>query len=187
MNELGKRTVSRSGRSGRSAGIWSGRSGSTASIAGRSGSDSVISGNLPDSSALHVDEQRGRAAALRHQAVALLLDLTRLFAVLAADRERQGAQALLTDFLAALETEPVGRFFEAPKRFFYLIQRLRLHLDEGEFDFILNVQLGAFRRVQHALPRVASAFRANVAHAPLDFVHDLAAALLEDALEFVVP
>src|SRR4051795_6481683 len=138
-------------------------------------------------SALHVDEQRGGAAALRHQAVALLLDLTRLFAVLAADRERQRAQALLTDFLTALEAVAVGALFEAMQRFVDPVERFRLHLDEGEFDLVLDVQLGALRGVQDPLARVAGAFRAHVAHASLDFAYDLAAALLEDSLEFVVP
>src|SRR3954469_15349785 len=129
-------------------------------------------------SALHVDEQRGRASALRHQAVALLLDLARLFAVLAADRERQRPQALLADLFPALEAVPVGALFEPAKRLLDLVQRLGLHLDERELDLVLNIELGGFSRVEHTLDAAARALRAHIAHAPLHLTHHLATALL---------
>src|SRR5262245_21643353 len=115
MKELGKRTVSRSGRTGSSGGIWSGRSGSSVDApAGRSSPVSLIrSAAYPiPGSALHVDEQRCRTPALRHQAVALELHLASLLAVLAANREGQRPQSLLVDLVAALEAVAVGALFE---------------------------------------------------------------------------
>ena len=116
MNELGNRTVSRSGSTGSSGGIWNDRSASdVTSLDGRSlvfvchrNRATRCGAAYPISSALHVDEERSRAAALRHQAVALLLHLARLFTVLAADRERQRAQPALADLLTALETISVA-------------------------------------------------------------------------------
>src|SRR4029079_9166140 len=138
-------------------------------------------------SSLHVDKEGRRTAPLSHQAVALLLDLARLLAVLAAHRERQRAQALLADFLAALEAVAVGALFQAAQRLVDLVERLGLHLDERELDLVLDVQLGRFRGVEHALDGTAGAFRAHAAHPPLHLAVDLAAAFLEDALQFVVP
>src|SRR5213078_2495400 len=81
----------------------------------------------------------------------------------------------------------VGALFEPPQRFVDLVQRLRLHLDQREFDLVLNIQLRALGRVEHALDGAARALRAHVAHPALDLTHDFAAALLEDALQLVVP
>ena len=64
---------------------------------------------------LHVEEQRRCAAPRRQLALALLGVLARFLAVLAADRERQRAQALLGDFLAALEAVAVVALLE-PRR-----------------------------------------------------------------------
>src|SRR3954471_3771916 len=138
-------------------------------------------------SALHVDEERGRAAALRHQAVALLLDLPRLFTVLAADRERQRPEALLADLFTTFEAVAVGALFEPVQCLFDLVEGFRLHLDERELNLVLDVQFGTLCGVQHALARVARTLGTDIAHAPLDLAHDLAAALLEDSLEFVIP
>ncbi len=70
------------------------------------------------------------------------------------------------------------------ERLLDLVQRLRLHLDERELDVVLDVGLGALHRVQHTLVRVVRPFGSHVADLLLDLLHDLAAALLEDALEF---
>ena len=96
-------------------------------------------------------------------ALALLRDFARLFAVLAADRERQRAQPALGDFLAALEAVAERALFETAERLLDLVERLRLHLDEGELDIVLNVRLGALGRVEHALGRAVGALRAHVA------------------------
>src|SRR3954468_2995968 len=136
---------------------------------------------LPDGdSALHVDEERRGAAALRHQALALLLDLAGLLAVLAADRERKRPQAPLGNFFTAFEAVPVGALFQTVERFLDLAQRLRLHLDQGELDFVLNIRFGAFRGVQDTLDGAARALRSDIAHTLLDLAHHLAAALLEN-------
>src|SRR5207248_6867505 len=128
----------------------------------------------------------GGAAALGHQALTLLFHLARLLAVLAANRERQGAQPALADFLAALEAVAVGALFQPPKRFVDLIERFRLHLNQGELDFVLDVGLGALGGVEHALDGASGALRADVPHALLDFAHDFAAALLENILQLGV-
>src|SRR5450759_5491019 len=142
--------------------------------------------DYPIPSALHVDEERRRAAALCHQAITLLFDLARFLAVLAADREGQRAEPALADFLAALEAVPVGRLFEPPEGLVDLAERFGLHLDEREFDLILNVHLGALRGVQDALDGAPRAFGAHVAHPALHFAHNLAPALFEDLLQLVV-
>ena len=61
---------------------------------------------------LDVEEERRAAAARRELPLALFGGFPRLFAFLAADRERQGPQALLGDFLAALEAVTVGALIE---------------------------------------------------------------------------
>src|SRR5215471_9245264 len=126
MNEFGKRTVSRSGRIGSSDGIESGRS-PIESSSGLRFSRSVICsyqgapvGEIeapppaePQSQTsvgrrvLHVEEQRRGAAAALRLTLFLLGGLACLFAVLAADRERQRAETLLGNLLAALVAETV--------------------------------------------------------------------------------
>src|SRR5262245_27650755 len=81
--------------------------------------------------ALELVEPAGHPAP-RRNALALLGVLARLLAVLAADRERQGPQALLGDLLAALEAVAVGPVLEPRERLVDLVQRLGLHLDERE-------------------------------------------------------
>src|SRR5262249_34287251 len=85
-----------------------------------------------------------------------------------------------------LEAVPVGPLLEAPQGFVDTVQRLGLHLDERELDLVLDVGFGAFGRVENALNGAPGALRADVAHPTLDLAHDLAAALLEHSLQFVV-
>ena len=111
--------------------------------------------------ALHVDEQRRRATALRHQTLALLRDLACLLAILAADGERQRAQTTLGDLLAALEAVPEGPFLEASESLLDLVERLRLHLDQGELDVVLDIRFGGFRGVEHPVRRTVRALRSG--------------------------
>ena len=94
---------------------------------------------------LQVVEEAGRSAALRQRALALRRDFARLFAVLAADRERQRPQARLGDFVAALEAQAVTAVFEPCERLVDLVERFRLHLDERQLDVFLDVDLGRSR------------------------------------------
>src|SRR5688500_14383316 len=64
----------------------------------------------------HVEEERARSALLRQRALTLFGGLARLFAVLAADRERQGPQPCLRNLLAALETVAVRALVEPMQR-----------------------------------------------------------------------
>ena len=131
--------------------------------------------------ALHVDEERGVAAALRHQAFALLRSLARFLAVLAADRERQRAEPALGDFVAALEAVAEGALFETVQRFFDLVERLRLHLDERELDLVLDVgsELSAASSTPCAGLLALSVRTSRIL--PWTSLHDFAAALLENA------
>src|SRR5436190_12142366 len=148
MKEFGKSTVSRSGRIGSSDGIASGRSPLVRSsglkwsvvmairnpfyrnrnpdwVAGGEGSRAPPPAEpVSDAGILHVEEERRGAAALRVHPLPLLGDFARLFAVLAADGEGQGAQALLGDFLAAVEAVAVIALLEAAERVVDLVQRL---------------------------------------------------------------
>src|SRR5207237_9852677 len=103
----------------------------------------------------HVEEERGRPALAREHALALLGGLARLFAVLAANRERQRTQPRLGDFVAALEAVAVGPFLQTTERLVDLVERLRLHLDERELDVFLDVDLGALALVEHVVLLVA--------------------------------
>src|SRR6516225_5641060 len=87
----------------------------------------------------HVHEKRGPTATLLPDLFALGRCFASLFAVLAADRERQRAQARLGDFLAAFETVAVNAFLETTECLVDLVQRLCLHLDQGELDIFLDV------------------------------------------------
>src|SRR5215468_4545984 len=62
---------------------------------------------------LHVEEETARAAPRRHLALTLLGDLAGFLAVLAAHRERQRAQTLLGNLLAAFVAVAVGALLEA--------------------------------------------------------------------------
>src|SRR2546425_5325459 len=92
---------------------------------------------------LHVEEQRRSTAPLRHLALPLLGDLLGLLAVLAADGERQRAEPLLGDLLATIEAVAVVALLEAHERVVDLVERLRLHLHQGELDVLLDVGFSA--------------------------------------------
>src|SRR5579862_6039938 len=96
---------------------------------------------------LHIQEQRGGSAALRELPLPLLGGFASRLAVLAPDRERQSAQALLRNFLPALETVSVVTMLEPRQRVVDLGEGLRLHLDQRELDVFLDVGLGALDRV----------------------------------------
>ena len=119
-------------------------------------------------------------------ALALLGDLARLFAILAADRERQGPQAALGDLFAALEAVAEGVLLETAQRLLDLVERLGLHLDQRELDVVLDVRLGGLGRVEHAVRRVVRALAPDVPNLALHRAHDLAPALLEDVLQLRV-
>src|ERR1700694_3675029 len=87
---------------------------------------------------LHVEEERAGAASGRQLALAPLGNLARLFAILAADGERQSPQPLLGDFRAALETVAVIALLEARQRVVDLRERLGLHLHQGKLNIFLD-------------------------------------------------
>src|SRR5712691_1622779 len=136
---------------------------------------------------LHVEEERCGAAALRHLALALFGDLPGLLAVLAAHREGQRAQPLLSDLFAAVEAVAVVALLEPRERVVDLVERLRLHLDEREFDVLLNVGLGALDRVEHFVELAApSALSPHVPHFALVLGLNLPPTLLEHLLEVAI-
>src|SRR5205809_6308943 len=65
---------------------------------------------------LHVEKQAAGAAPRRHLALTLFGDLAGLLAVLAADGERQRAEPVFGDFLAALGAVAVGPLLETNER-----------------------------------------------------------------------
>src|SRR5215213_221624 len=85
-----------------------------------------------------IEAEAGRPP--RQDPLALGGDFARLLAVLAADGEGQRPQAARLDFLAALETAPVGAFFEPFEGLVDAVERLGLHLDQGELDLVLDVR-----------------------------------------------
>src|SRR5262245_49639861 len=140
-----------------------------------------------DAEVLHIEEQRRGAAPGVGLALATLDVLAPLLAVLAADRERKSAQTLLGDFLAAFKAVAVVALLEASDRVVDLVERLRLHLDEREFQIFLNIRLGALNRVEHLVQLPApSAFLADAANLALDLRVKLPTPTVEHLLEFGV-
>src|SRR5688500_12544434 len=131
----------------------------------------------------HVEEEIRRSA-LRHRAFALLGRLAGLFAVLAADRERQRTKTRLRDLVAALEAVAVGAVFQASQSCVDLRQCLGLHLDERELDVLLDVDFGALALIQDIALLVA--FEPDVANPTLNFGEQFPAAVFEHLLQLVV-
>src|SRR3954453_13313458 len=90
---------------------------------------------------LHIKKERGGAATRRHLTFTLLSHFPRLFTVLAADGEGKRTETLFRDFFSTLEAVAVVALFQADQRVVDLVQRFRLHLDEGELDIVLDVGL----------------------------------------------
>src|SRR5687768_8680061 len=200
MNEFGNSTVSLSGRIGSSSGIVSTRLAPGSSCKSGVSSCSFIHRpeteraacraalGLPSSrngSVRHIEEECSPATLLRLHAFPLFRRFPRLFAILAANRERQGPQTRFGDFLAALEAVAVGALFEPPERFVDLVERLRLHLNKGKFDVFLNVDFRALALVEDFA--ILAAVGADIANLALDLVHKLATALLEHLSQLVIP
>ena len=111
--------------------------------------------------------------------------LAGLLAVLAADGEGQRAQPGPGDFFAALDAVTVGPVLDARERVVNSGQRFRLHLDEGEFDVLLDSDLGGLARIEHGVI-LFRALGANIADLALHFAPDLALTLDQRPLQFVV-
>src|SRR5688572_4035565 len=71
----------------------------------------------------HVEEERRRAALVRERTLALFGRLTRLFAILAAHRERQRPQTRSGDLVTAFEAVAVGAVIEPAQRRVNFVQR----------------------------------------------------------------
>src|SRR4051812_48558393 len=99
--------------------------------------------NFGSPASLDVEEQRRGAAPSGKLPLTVLGILAGLFAILAADRERQRAEALLANLFAAIEAVAVIALLEAEQRVVDLVERLGLHLNERELDIFLNVRFGA--------------------------------------------
>src|SRR5436309_16108337 len=119
------------------------------------GASSQRRGTRPGRLVRHVEEERRRTAPARERPLTLLGRLTRLFAILAADRERQRTQSRVGDFVAALETVAVGPLIQPTEGLVDLVERLRLHLDQRELDVFLDVDLRALALVEHLALLVA--------------------------------
>jgi hypothetical protein len=107
-------------------------------------------------------------------------------AILAPDRKGQGPQPAPRNLGAALEAVAECPFIQPRQRFFNPVQGLRLHLDQGEFDIVLDIRFRRLSRIQHALPLAETAFGPHVTHLLLHLGQDLATAFLEDLLELDV-
>src|SRR6187431_186135 len=205
MNEFGKRTVSRSGRIGNSLGTASGRS----VVTSRSSRSSLIehreargyhkkkaqppehwelgrraSGRSRTASVGHVVEERRRATLLRGRPLTTLGCLARFLAVLAANRKGQRTQASLGDFVTALEAVAVGPLFKTTQSCVNLVERFRLHLDEREFDVLLDVHFRALALVQYIALLIA--LRSGVANLLVNRVQQLPTAILEHLPQLVI-
>jgi hypothetical protein len=121
--------------------------------------------------------------ALRQLAFALRRDFPGFLAILAANRKRQRPQPALRNLVAALETVPVGPLVMTRERLFDLVQRLGLHLDEGQLDIVLDIGFGRLGGIQHALAFARRAHRPHVADFLLHFAQDLPPTLLENPLQ----
>src|SRR5207237_5996925 len=97
---------------------------------------------------LQIEEERCRSAPGVQLTLTLLDGFLGLFAVLTADGERQRPQALLGDFVAALEAIAVGALLQAGQRIVDFAERFRLHLNERALDVFLNIGFGAFDGVE---------------------------------------
>src|SRR5262249_24199899 len=124
---------------------------------------------------LHVEEETARAAPRCHLALTLLGDLAGFLAVLAAHRERQRAQTLLANLLAAFVAVAVGALLGADDCIVDLVERLRLHLDEREFELFLDVGFRALDSVEDLVQLAAPRpLFADATHLALNFGLDLA-------------
>src|SRR5476651_2364889 len=140
--------------------------------------------NRWDAGRLYVHEERARAAPGIELTLTLLGGLARLLAVLAPDRERQRAKALFGDLLATVETVAVVPLLEADQGVVHLVQRLGLHLNEGELQVFLDVGFRALDCVEHFVQLAApGTFFAHAAHLALDFSLQLAAPIVKHRLQ----
>src|SRR5688572_22100702 len=111
---------------------------------------------------VHIEKEPARAA--RRLTLAQLSHLAGLLAILATDRKWQGPQATLRNLVAAFETIAESALFEAGQGLANLGERLRLHLNQGEFDVVLDVRFRGLGRVKHTLGLTGGSFGPNVAH-----------------------
>src|SRR5580765_1631164 len=135
----------------------------------------------------HVHEKRGPTAARLPDALALGSHFTGLFTVLASHREGQRAQPRLADLLAALEAVAVEAFLQPAQRLVDLVERLGLHLDQGELDVLLDGGLAALAGVEHLVHLGLVGLGADTADLALHFAEDFTPTVLEDLLEVLVP
>src|SRR5947207_5520185 len=134
---------------------------------------------------LHVEKDRAGAAPVVELTLTLLGRFAGLLAVLAADGERQRAQPLLRDFLGAVETIPVITLFEAHQRVVDLVQSLRLHLDESEFEILLDIGFSALDCIEHLVELAAPRpLFPNPAHLSLHLGLDFTSTRLKHLLQF---
>ena len=106
-----------------------------------------------------------------HAALALFL------AVAAQQREGQRAQARRRDLLVALLAAPVAAVLEPQDRLVDLLERLALHLHQGEVHFLHEVVDALFLGVAHVVrvhrDRLAQRAKLLVDLAPAVFQHSL--------------
>src|SRR5579864_3159565 len=207
MKEWGNSTVSRSGSSGTSAGTTYVRSpfvdDAWTSVMTTPDPSKNTTPRKPRSSAgparwecprcvrevrppLVQVQQEARRPALRQLSLPAFGQLTRLFAVLAPDGERQGPEPALRDLVAALEAVTVGPFVESRQRFLDFVACLRFHLDQRQFDVVLDVRFRRLGRVEDARALARGPFRPDIPHLLLHFGQDLATPILQDTLQLGV-
>jgi hypothetical protein len=136
--------------------------------------------------ALEVVEQARRATALSERTLTLGRNLSSFFAVLATNREGQRAQPRLGDFVTALEAQPVAAFLEARQRFVDLVEGFRFHLNQSQFDILLDVDLGGLALI-HDFVRLLRAVGTDTANLALDLDDEFALTILEHLLQLVIP
>src|SRR5215470_12681751 len=139
-----------------------------------------------DAGCLHVEEERRGTTPAGNLPLALFGNFAGLFAVLAAYREWQRTQPLFSDLFATLEAVTVIALLEPRERIVDLVERLGLHLNEREFDVVLDVGLGALDGIEDLVLAAHRRFRADVANLSLNFRLDLAPAVFEHLFQLVI-
>ena len=118
---------------------------------------------------------------MRQRALAVVGHFTNVFTVSASHRERKRSQACFGDLASALGTVAVAPFVDSTQRGVNLVERLRLHLNQREFDVVLSIDLGALCCVEHITVRDTVA--AHVTNLVLHVVHEFRASTFENRVE----
>jgi hypothetical protein len=125
----------------------------------------------------HFAEECWGGATLRHDAIALLDGLSSRLTIPAPDGKRESPKARVGDLVAAVETVAVAALLKPAKRRVDLFERLRLHLDQRELDFVLDIDFRTFALVEHTA--IVGTVVPHVAHFAVNCVPQVTSTILE--------